>query len=212
MNNNSHLLLNGNNYEKNTKEIANNLNNNNNIIINNNHAHHHENHQINHNNNYNQKPYQNGTPGVSINGDIASNTTDKLSHEVINGQLALDQLLASLALESDVAEQHLANLDKCTSRMDQINGNSIDEGMSSVIATLNELGGSNWHSNRIQNSHDINGASGLIVNHTLRRVTEASSECSSSISPSLSERSNGVSWSDQVKQVCFCLHDFFFAI
>lgn len=142
---------------------------------------------------------------------------------MINGQLALDQLLASLALESDVTEQHLANLE---------NGNVIEEAyhvnndrklpkqektneLTAVIATLTEFGASiqntseiitNWHLTRASTGQaEMMTCNGALVHNAIKRVHDmsggiGSSECSSSISPSLSERStNGVSWSDQVK-------------
>lgn len=141
---------------------------------------------------------------------------------MINGQLALDQLLASLALESDVTEQHLANLE---------NGNVLVEEevetyqrklpsqekaneLSAMIATLTEFGASiqntsemitNWHLTRSgQGPPEMMHCNGTLVHNAIKRVHDmsggiGSSECSSSISPSLSERStNGVSWSDQV--------------
>lgn len=88
--------------------------------------------------------------------------------------------------------------------------------LSAVIATLTEFGASiqntseiitNWHLTRTNGQIEMNGNGGL-VHSAIKRVHDmsggiGSSECSSSISPSLSERStNGVSWSDQVK---FCI-------
>lgn len=142
----------------------------------------------------------------------------ELSHEVINGQLALDQLLASLALESDVTEQHLANLENgnhLEEKSNEINGKKNANELTAVIATLTEFGNSiqntseiitNWHLTR---NTEINGN---LVHNAIKRVHEmssgggiGSSECSSSISPSLSERStNGVSWSDQVNELHVC--------
>uniref|UniRef100_A0A336MT49 CSON006847 protein n=1 Tax=Culicoides sonorensis TaxID=179676 RepID=A0A336MT49_CULSO len=161
------------------------------------------------NNNYN-KINKNDTPETIKKQNAA------LSHEVINGQLALDQLLASLALESDVTEQHLANLE---------NGNRYDNDkkmttsdktneLSAVIATLTEFGHSiqntsemitnNWHMTRT-NGHEMLNGNGSLMHSAIKRVHDmGSSECSSSISPSLSERStNGVSWSDQAREESF---------
>lgn len=64
----------------------------------------------------------------------------------------------------------------------------------------------------------INNNNNLILNGnknlmepTIRRLT-SESDNSSSISPSLSERSNGVSWSDQVGLFYFCQQLIFFLL
>lgn len=72
--------------------------------------------------------------------------------------------------------------------------------------------------NNNNNNLILNGSKNL-MEPTIRRLT-SESDNSSSISPSLSERSNGVSWSDQVGLSYFCqqlllciyLHDSFFFI
>lgn len=149
---------------------------------------------------------------------LITNGYDKLSTDVASGQLALDKLLASLAIESDVNEQHLANIENnnytttATNKtrsncLDQINGNNYhDLELSAIIADLTEFGSqhsgdSNWAAkpNGDQNGYaSTTSEKSEPINQTVKKlVTE--SDCSSSISPSLSERSNVVSWSDQVR-------------
>lgn len=160
-----------------------------------------------------------GTTAVIDTPETIRKRNVELSHEVINGQLALDQLLASLALESDVTEQHLANLENGNTSVEEYHAkqelNKTNE-LSAVIATLTEFGASiqntseiitNWHLTRANGQIEMMNCNGGLVHNAIKRVHDmsggiGSSECSSSISPSLSERStNGVSWSDQVK---FC--------
>lgn len=162
------------------------------------------------------------------NGPLPAPTTlrlghDKLTDDVLSGQQALDQLLASLAIESNVNDQHLANIEnnnyaivtkpslRQINGLNQINGNNHDLELSAIIADLTEFGsqhssGSDSNSNWAKTNGDLNGYSGSTtseksepINQTIKKIV-TESESSSSISPSLSERSNAVSWSDQVRE------------
>lgn len=90
--------------------------------------------------------------------------------DVASGQLTLDKLLASLALEADVNDQHLANIDN----------NNLD--LSAIIADLTEF---SHQCHQDQDQWPIKGPPGFF-RARLKKLTE-SDECSSS---SLSERSN----------------------
>lgn len=150
-----------------------------------------------------------------------------------DGQLALDRLLASLAMETDMIDKHSAHINNnnnnsnCSSPLSNYNRkssspnniftyptirdsnhngiNGVHTNLNDVIANLTDFtrtesirqmsltngGGNSPNGNRY--SFDQPPAN----NHIKRLASE--SENSSSISPSLSERSNGVSWSDQVQ-------------
>lgn len=145
-----------------------------------------------------------------------STTTNRITiDDIASGQQALDQLLASLAIESDVNDQHLENI---VNKNNNNNNNYAmtsrlainDHELSAIIADLTEFGsqhsssgGDSGQWTKITNGGDSNGStasdrSDPLMNQTIKKLTDVS-DCSSSISPSLSERSNGVSWSDQVK-------------
>lgn len=80
------------------------------------------------------------------------------------------------------------------------NFNNNNNHVSSNYVTTNGNGINNNHINRAHNYHEPS-------NNAIKRLT-SESENSSSVSPSLSERSNGiVSWSDQV--CCHSVHPFF---
>lgn len=168
-----------------------------------------------HNHHQNHRHLTNG-PVNQLNGRITPLGYEKLTNDVTSGQQALDQLLASLAIESDVNEQHLANIEnnnyatvkklKRLNGLDRINGNNHDLELSAIIADLTEFG--SQHSSADSNSNwtkangDLNGYGSTSdksepMNQTVKKLM-SESESSSSISPSLSERSNAVSWSDQV--------------
>lgn len=251
------------------------FNNNNSNNINNNSNNNNDHHTLQHTNSakqyYNQWHQQR-------NDDKTDST---------NGQMALDQLLASLAIENDIIDQHLAKLNgalpngklmtnqyqtdvtdngkplfTCPINRDNnfnrlpmngilksdnyqnTNRDGIHSNLNDVIANLTDFTRTesmrqrsvtnghfnethqnhqthNYHSNHNnQNSHSNSNTQNNHVNsnnhsnsnnHTgnnhrsyqepcnnaIKRLT-SESEHSSSISPSLSERSNGVSWSDQV--------------
>ncbi|XP_055617746.1 uncharacterized protein LOC129763045 isoform X3 [Toxorhynchites rutilus septentrionalis] len=151
-----------------------------------------------------------------------------------NGQQTLDKLLASLALESDVTDQHLAKIDQ------QVGEESHVTELSAVIADLaeydlseaqrlnlyngNDVMGSYHSADAFRTHADINGngylgpfmngrngggnepnasSSLLINNHHVRRIASESDSTISSISPSLSERSNAISWCDQAREESF---------
>lgn len=159
------------------------------------------------------------------------------------GQLTLDRLLASLAVETDIMDQHLAQINGNCRNSDsfspvngssssnevftypnplidqnqntvlsttEVNGIDIDSGLNDVIAnltdftrheTMRQLSLANGNSSPIvvHNNH-INGRSPQFeTNSTVMKRLASESDNSSSISPSFSERSNGVSWNDQVR-------------
>lgn len=118
----------------------------------------------------------------SHNSHLASYDTVNVPKEDLNStayrQLTLDNLLESLAIENNVAEQHLA-------KIDIENGNSSKR----FVRT------STMNTSRTSNGKRFNDFN----NNKLGSETESSS----SVSPSLSERSNGISWSDQV---CSFIH------
>lgn len=172
--------------------------------------------------------------------------------------MALDQLLASLALENDIMERQLSQINNNDTNAMKYkhqtnvfsfdardhyasNGNYrntkrnvFDENLNDVLANLIEFSeneslpyanghltnGHNHHSNHLNNNYSNNNhisssyvtnGHGINNNHinrahiyqepsnnAIKRLT-SESENSSSVSPSLSERSNGiVSWNDQV--------------
>lgn len=165
--------------------------------------------------------------------DLSPEGSEPLRIGDASGQLTLDKLLASLALENDVTEQHLAKIDQQVGER-----NHVTE-LSAVIADLaeydlseaqrlnlyngNDLGA--YHNTDAFRTHaDLNGngclgafmngrngggnepnggSSILISNHHVRRIASESDSTISSISPSLSERSNAISWCDQVTQLPF---------
>ncbi|XP_058812908.1 uncharacterized protein LOC131677221 isoform X2 [Topomyia yanbarensis] len=167
-----------------------------------------------------------------------------------SGHLTLDKLLASLALENDVTEQHLAKIDQQWQQKSNRNGDLLHYSqameLSAVIANLTEYdlseaqrlnlygGGSElmYHHSHQGNGDafrvhaDINGngyfptpangsangrsgcgshqeSSLLINNQHVRRIASESDSTISSISPSLSERSNAISWCDQAREESF---------
>lgn len=201
--------------------------------------------------------------------ETETNSIASLSETAATGKLALDRLLASLAIESDKMEQQLAQIngngnmeispDRITlnhrqkdaiftypsardSNFNSIstanayhshqngchsNKNGVHSNLNDVIANLTEFtrhetmrqlslinGNGNGHTmpaiannqsnnyhqhNNHNNNHNnhVNGGRNYQESNAIKRLT-SESENSSSISPSLSERSNGVSWSDQV--------------
>lgn len=158
-----------------------------------------------------------------------------MSDDNAGGQLALDRLLASLAVESDIMDQHLAQINgNCSPHsFNNSNGSSSQSSdvftyptpmvlvkdsnqnpirsmsngdaasLNDVIANLTDF---TRHETQRQlsltngNSPCANGNSKYTessTNNTVKRLA-SESDNSSSISPSFSERSNGVSWNDQV--------------
>lgn len=141
------------------------------------------------------------------------------------GQLALDQLLKSLAIENNKIDEQLDQLNNGNSRDSYRNGNSSspseifkfpppirdknhnkiekNDSLNDVIANLTDF---TRHETMRQSLTNGNRSPSLVnnnrqylepTNNAIKRLA-SESENSSSISPSLSERSNGVSWSDQV--------------
>ena len=101
----------------------------------------------------------NNNRSVIINNTHLTPTATNNFHgddELICGQLTLDNLLSSLAIE----HENLAEIDQFYQHQ------------------------TNQHHHHLQNSH-------------VRRLASESDSTISSISPSLSERSNGISWCDQ---------------
>lgn len=145
-----------------------------------------------------------------------------------SGQLALDKLLASLALENDVTEQHLAKIDQ-QQQLSAVIANLTDYNLSEAQRlngySGNDLGGDAFrtHADIVNGNgfhhpghlHQLNGRTNdpgsLLINNHVRRIASESDSTISSISPSLSERSNAISWCDQViaKQNAFSSHLFF---
>lgn len=139
------------------------------------------------------------------------------------GQLALDRLLKSLAIENTKIEEQLDQLNNGNSRDSYGNSSSPSEifkfpppirdknhnkiekndSLNDVIANLTDF---TRHETMRQSLTNGNRSPSLVnnnrqylepTNNAIKRLA-SESENSSSISPSLSERSNGVSWSDQV--------------
>ncbi|XP_058467111.1 tensin-1-like isoform X2 [Malaya genurostris] len=170
-----------------------------------------------------------------------------------SGQLALDKLLASLALENDVTEQHLAKIDQ-QQQQQNLNRNGdlhYTQAMelSAVIANLTEYdlseaqrlnlyngselmfqgngdafrvhadingngyfpstngattNGRNGHHHNHHHHQQHNDSTCLLINNQhVRRIASESDSTISSISPSLSERSNAISWCDQAREESF---------
>uniref|UniRef100_A0A8W7K7T7 SH2 domain-containing protein n=1 Tax=Anopheles albimanus TaxID=7167 RepID=A0A8W7K7T7_ANOAL len=250
----------------------------------NNHQHHHHHHrqqsqQQQHRNGRSaadQEPMELSSPEESFdgkanggeprNGPAGTHYNGTPAKEVNHGQLALDKLLASLALESDVTEEHLA----------KIEGRSSDDGsyteqlpvrteahhseLSDVLASLTEYeltenhrlnlySNGTGHPNGYPKTSDTNGhrtmnggselSNGysphhhhqqqqqqqtsnnhhhhhhqhpqhhapshpmLLMNNHVRRIASETDSTISSISPSLSERSNAISWCDQAREESF---------
>lgn len=146
------------------------------------------------------------------------------------GQLALDRLLKSLAIENNKIDEHLDQLNNSNSRDSYRNGNSsspseifkfpppirdknynkveknnvrIHDSLNDVITNLTDftrneaIRQSLTNGNRSPSLVNNNRQYLEPTNNAIKRLA-SESENSSSISPSLSERSNGVSWSDQV--------------
>lgn len=134
-----------------------------------------------------------------------------------SGQLALDKLLASLALENDVTEQHLAKIDQQqqlsavianlteynlseAQRLNVYNGNDLGGDAFRTHADI--VNGNGFHHHHHHQNPLVNGRTpdpgGLLINNHVRRIASESDSTISSISPSLSERSNAISWCDQV--------------
>lgn len=169
-----------------------------------------------------------------------------MSEDSVCGQLALDRLLASLAVESDIMDQHLAQINgNCSPRsfnnsngsssqssdvftyptpmtlvMKDSNQNTIRSMSNGDAASLNDVIANLTDFTRHEtlrqlsltngNSPCPNGTSKYTESSTSNTVKRLASESdnSSSISPCFSERSNGVSWNDQVQY--WLLYDFFF--
>lgn len=136
-----------------------------------------------------------------------------------SGQLALDKLLASLALENDVTEQHLAKIDQQqqlsavianlteynlseAQRLNVYNGNDLGGDAFRTHADI--VNGNGFHHHHHHQNGQLNGRTtdpgALLMNNHVRRIASESDSTISSISPSLSERSNAISWCDQVTQ------------
>lgn len=146
------------------------------------------------------------------------------------GQLALDRLLKSLAIENNKIDEHLDQLNNSNSRDSYRNGNSSSpseifkfpppirdknynkieknnvrthDSLNDVITNLTDftrneaIRQSLTNGNRSPSLVNNNRQYLEPTNNVIKRLA-SESENSSSISPSLSERSNGVSWSDQV--------------
>lgn len=242
----------------------NNINSNNNINNNNNNDHH-------------TLQYTNSAKQYYNQWHQQTKNEQNDSTDNSDGQLALDQLLASLAVENDIIDQHLAKLNGTTQNgnhqteltdngkpiftypinrdnnfnrlpangilkndnYQNTNREGIHSNLNDVIANLTEFTrtesmrqrsltngsfngthqnnhthnyhinqnshnnnnsnhvNSNYHSNSISHTSNNHRSYQEPCNNAIKRLT-SESENSSSISPSLSERSNGVSWSDQV--------------
>lgn len=241
------------------------LNQNDNQIISNHRNHLNLNHHFDHHN-HNHNTHR---PSNELNGKLST-----VMSTAATGQLALDRLLESLAIESDIMEQQLAQLNgngrletspdreiissQCdkdtiftypatrdnnynttTTMNAYANQNGVHSNLNDVIENLTEFtrhetmrqlslmngngngngNGShhshqqtnilnnhanNYHLHNNHNNHHINNINGnrhyQEPSNAIKRLT-SESENSSSISPSLSERSNGVSWSDQVRSI-----------
>ncbi|XP_055592598.1 tensin-1 [Uranotaenia lowii] len=149
----------------------------------------------------------------------------RIGEEEFSTTSALDKLLATLTLERNVNEQHLAKIDH-----QQRNGNDLHQShvteLCAVIANLTEynlsesaqqrLNGNelnyqqpvdhlDYNGNGFQHHHHAPERIGAITNHQqIRRIASESDSTISSVSPSLSERSNGViSWCDQAREESF---------
>ncbi|XP_058129052.1 tensin-1 [Anopheles ziemanni] len=247
-----------------------------------NHHHHHQHHHHTHdhhgqrqhrarNGHHQQEPMELSSPEGSVD-EKASNGDGRgglapTSEAISQGQLALDKLLASLALENDVTEEHLAKIDAGRS-----NGYPVEEPehhpsreLSDVLANLAEYdlsehqrltltNGNLYHYQQQQQQHqrsvEPNGSSRsypnpcsaelangygqarsvsrnsgetappqqppnhlhqhhphphhtLLMNNHVRRIASETDSTISSISPSLSERSNAISWCDQAREESF---------
>ncbi|XP_037026523.1 uncharacterized protein LOC119067561 isoform X2 [Bradysia coprophila] len=180
---------------------------------------------------------------VRLESEILTNGNDKPpSASVINtsttvtdnenacGQLALDRLLKSLAIENNKIEEQLDHLNNGNGRDSYRNGNSNspteifkfpppirdknhnkiekNDSLNDVIANLTDF---TRHETMRQSLTNGNRSPSIVnnnrqylepTNNVIKRLA-SESENSSSISPSLSERSNGVSWSDQVREESF---------
>lgn len=141
------------------------------------------------------------------------------------GHLALDRLLKSLAIENNKIDEQLDRLNNGNGRDSYRNGNSSspaeifkfpppirdknhnkiekNDSLTDVIANLTDF---TRHETLRQSLTNGNRSPSIVnsnrqylepTNNAIKRLA-SESENSSSISPSLSERSNGVSWSDQV--------------
>ncbi|XP_038105876.1 uncharacterized protein LOC6037355 isoform X3 [Culex quinquefasciatus] len=212
---NHHLQQN----HQNHRPVPNHLNH-----LNNNHHHHHHNHQ--NQNGHRKAPYPEPMDVSPTDGNPPP-PVDPPNRE---GQLALDKLLASLALENDVTEQHLAKIDQQPPPAPVVrNGKNPylpyhESELSAVIANLTEYNLSEardslgdafrTHTDIINGNgyhhHFTNGRSGstagngdVLGNHHVRRIASESDSTISSISPSLSERSNAISWCDQAREESF---------
>ncbi|XP_049277640.1 uncharacterized protein LOC125760989 isoform X3 [Anopheles funestus] len=238
-------------------------------------------------------------PGTTVNGERRNGHTNDTSVNVIgHGQLALDKLLASLALESDVTEEHLAkiegrtNTERCyPEQRPTVNFHPSSE-LSDVLANLAEYdltemqrNGNLYHQHhqhyqqqhqnaspsvdttngnyRLYSAHGLELVNGytlsnghhlpgqlqrstsrssndaqhsqqqsqnnspnvqqqqqqqqlqqqhhhhnhphhpLLMNNHVRRIASETDSTISSISPSLSERSNAISWCDQAREESF---------
>ncbi|XP_055526398.1 uncharacterized protein LOC129719063 isoform X2 [Wyeomyia smithii] len=220
------------------------------FIINHVHTNHHHNHQLQQNGHRREFPEPMELSPDESNGDVHQllriGEEDPPPQPPQNGgQLALDKLLASLALENDVTEQHLAKIDQQQQQQQQQHQRkpslhySQAMELSAVIANLTEYNLSEAQRLNLYNGNDlvypgngdafrmhadinVNGyfptaagrltgggqqlmepASLLIGNHHVRRIASESDSTISSISPSLSERSNAISWCDQAREESF---------
>ncbi|XP_052869552.1 uncharacterized protein LOC128275179 [Anopheles cruzii] len=184
--------------------------------------------------------------------------------ELGRGQLALDKLLASLALESDVTEEHLAKIEGRSEGhyteqqqqqriQDEVNHRcELSDVLASLVEydmTENQRGqlsnghatyygprpgsqpptpvaaelvngyGVQQHGTTARHSHELVAGGGqphhqhhhhhhhahhpLLMNNHVRRIASETDSTISSISPSLSERSNAISWCDQAREESF---------
>nr|XP_029710003.1 uncharacterized protein LOC109623099 isoform X4 [Aedes albopictus] len=197
--------------------------------------HHLPNHQARSINNHtHSNHYQNGhrrppapepmdiSPTSAQNGPNCLRIGEDPSVLTSSGQLALDKLLASLALENDVTEQHLAKIDQQqqlsavianlteynlseAQRLNVYNGNDLGGDAFRTHADI--VNGNGFHHHHHHQNPLVNGRTpdpgGLLINNHVRRIASESDSTISSISPSLSERSNAISWCDQAREESF---------
>nr|XP_029709999.1 myb-like protein A [Aedes albopictus] len=198
--------------------------------------HHLPNHQARSINNHtHSNHYQNGhrRPPAPEPMDISPTSADNGRNNCLrigedpsvltsSGQLALDKLLASLALENDVTEQHLAKINQQqqlsavianlteynlseAQRLNVYNGNDLGGDAFRTHADI--VNGNGFHHHHHHQNPLVNGRTpdpgGLLINNHVRRIASESDSTISSISPSLSERSNAISWCDQAREESF---------
>lgn len=196
----------------------------NNNFHNNNHLNHqpHNYHDQYNNNNHTTVQISSVTNTHQNNNN---NSSSPPSQSTNNGTIVLDRLLASLTISEDEKHSNMAskinnqNSLPLTSRTHllEANNNYIEPkspierfhdiqiakmmgratsqtpDLSNVIADLTDFDNSETMRRESSNSPKILNGGGV-----LKRLTSESDNCSS-VSPSLSDKSNGVSWSDQVE-------------